>query len=202
MRFLLWLLVFVGLLYGGYVAYDYWFDGDEVIVRKTPGDVFAFLKEKTGREIEVLREEYINEPAKKAIAEKKEELSDSARELTAQAVAGLGDSLKNISLEISGKDKEEAYLMSKNDSATKASVSRVVINKGESLKIRLSTQEERLVYTVEWGDGVRDVVTLLFSESAEVSHEYKSVGDYNVLVISSVDGRTSNSLIGVSVIDK
>lgn len=197
---ILWLAAIGALLYGGFVAYERWWDGD-----------FGALKDRTFSFTRKAAENLGEKAAKtggKALEKAKETATEVAQSAAASVVGGAieaaGETIARWGQAVAGPSATtgENLLSQAVPAATGTAFSvppppvALTAKVGALLTFAVN---EGTTYAAEWGDGVKDEGEKAKGETALLRHAWTVAGDYTMTLTTKDDGVTHRETFPVRI---
>lgn len=183
LKFILWVAVLGGVIYGGFYAYNNWWNADGgKAVREDAGQKIGAYAKSVASSTKQTAATFVKDQIGSFIASVGEEIQS----------AGLNLSGTASSVPVSAETKVPTKLLSGNLPAPTSSAfdvppppATIVIKTDELLSFSINSGQ---VYKIDWGDGLKDQGATEIGKTTVVSHTWKSEGDYvvNVSVGNSV----------------
>lgn len=178
----LWIAVAGVLFYGGFVAYERWWDGDFSLLKDR---VLSFVSDRT----EVVKERAM-EAGSGALEEVKEEATERAKSAIASVIGGaiesIGETIANYGESVAG-----ALSTTSVPAATGGSYQKppppvaLTAEVGEELSFAVN---EGTRYTATWGEGSPDEGDKDADVSILLRHAWTTPGDYTVTLVTEENG--------------
>lgn len=199
---LLWIVAIAALLYGGYIAYEYWWESG-----RPPGEV-------RGASTRILSAaEGVWEKVKEAahtfttrvVGEAEQTFTEAAKEKAGDLIAPLGEQITSFAGTLSGGDGSSSAGGTANIPAATGSTFSVLppaaaIVVKPNMPITFSVNRVSS-YTVDWGDGMTEKGTVPKDRITLLTHAWTAAGDYSVNVNLEEDGSSHAYLFPIRVIE-
>jgi hypothetical protein len=178
LKFILWVAVLGGVVYGGFYAYDNWWkaDGGKAI------------REEAGQKL--------GDYAKSVASTTKETAASFLKDKLGDFIANVGEEIVSAGLNLSGATSAVPFYSPVPNSPTVLPVGSVpaptssafdappppatiVVKTGESISFSINSGQ---TYKIDWGDNVKDQGATEAGKTTIVNHTWKAEGDYTVNV--------------------
>ncbi|MFH0806771.1 MAG: hypothetical protein V1885_03550 [Candidatus Brennerbacteria bacterium] len=190
---MLWLAVACALLYGGFVAYERWWDGDLSFMKDR---VLSFVSDKTD-EVKGRAEEVGGEVLETVKEEATEQAKSAVSSLIRGAIGSIGEAIQKYGETVAGNPSAESAPAATGDTfsvppppvalTAKANAAlSFVVNEGES-------------YSAAWGDGAFDEGTKEVNVGVILRHAWSTPGDYTMTLITKANGNTRTQTFPIRI---
>lgn len=179
---ILWLAVAGALFYGGFVAYERWWDGDFSLLKDR---VLSFVSDRT---------EGVKERAVEAGSEVLEDVKEEATERAKSAISSvIGNAIESIGNAVASYGESVAGSISATSAPIAAGGSyrtppppvALTAKVGEELSFAVN---EGTRYTAMWGEGSSDEGVKDTTTSVFLRHAWTTPGDYTVTLVTEESG--------------
>lgn len=188
---ILWLAVAGALLYGGFVAYERWWDGDLSLMKER---VFSFVNEGA----EVSKERAV-EAGGEVLEDVKEEATEQVKGaislVIGRAIESIGETITNYGESVTGRPAEApapSGLGYTNPPPPVALTAEV----GVSLSFAVNEGGE---YVAVWGDGSTDEGTKDATTTTFLRHAWDTPGDYVVTIATKTSSETHTETFPIRI---
>ncbi|MBI5732914.1 hypothetical protein HY967_03075 [Candidatus Jorgensenbacteria bacterium] len=198
----LWILVLGGLAYGGYVAYERWWQTGVVerIFKDTGDKVKQTAEEelaKYGEEAKQAATGYVKQKIAEGISTVGEEIQSAAGSIIGESGV-LPTTTEKRYLDIGDIGGGEGVIARPTSSRFSVPPPPVAVTTKVGVPLIFSLNSG-VGYTIQWGDGTSEKITVGSNQSKLASHTWKRVGDYTAKITASGVGTVKPTTTSFSV---
>ncbi len=192
LKFILWVAVLGGAVYGGFYAYDNWWKADSG----------KAIREEAGQKI--------GDYAKSVASSTKQTATAFVKNQVGNFIASVGEEIQSAGLNLSGvASSVPAFVQTQIPASPLSGIipaptssafnvppppATIVIKMNEPLSFSVNSGQ---VYKIDWGDGLKDQGATETGKTIIVNHIWKNEGDYKVNV--SVGNSVSTNIYSFPV---
>lgn len=189
----LWLAGIGAILYGGFVAYERWWDGDWGALKDR---AFSLVRETT----QTIKER-AEEKGGEVLESAKEEATETAKGAIASAVGGViesvGETIARFGESIAGMPAR-APAPAASDSIFSVPPPPVALSAKAGASLTFAVNEGT-AYAAEWGDSVKDEGEKDKNETVLLRHAWTVPGDYTITLTTRDNGVTHREVFPVRI---
>jgi hypothetical protein len=190
---ILWLAVTGALLYGGFVAYERWWDGDLSLVKER---VLSFVNDSADE----VKERAV-EAGSEALDEVKEEATERAKSAISSVIGGaiesIGETIAQYGESVAGAPSAASVpAVSGGSYQTPPPPVALTAEVGEELSFAVN---EGTRYTATWGEGSSDEGNKETTASVLLHHAWAAPGDYTVTLVTEINGTSRTETFPVRI---
>lgn len=190
---ILWLAAIGALLYGGFVAYERWWEGDWSLLTDR---VLSFVNDRT----EEVKERAV-EAGSEALEDVKEEATERAKGAISSVIGGaieaIGETIANYGESVAGTPTAStAPAASSPAFSVPPPPVALSLEVGEALSFAVN---EGTQYAATWGDGTSDEGEKELDVTILLTHAWNVPGDYVVTLVTGVNGASHTETFPVRI---
>lgn len=192
---ILWLAAAGALLYGGFVAYERWWDGDLSLVKER---ALSFVSDNTegiqGQAIEKGSEvlETVKEEATKQV-------KGAISSVVGGAIESIGDTIVQYGQSVAGNSANES-VVAPSGSGYQKPPPPVALSAKTGFPLSFAVNEGES-YTATWGDGTSDEGEKGTEETILLRHAWETPGDYTMTLITKAASGTHTETFPVRIFE-
>jgi len=193
---ILWLAAIGALLYGGFVAYERWWEGDWGAVKDR---TFSFVRE-TARSVKSRAAEEGGRAFEKAKGEAAEAAKNTVASVVGDAIGSVGSAITSFGLSVAGTPPMEALPPAGGPAyATPPPPVALSARAGSALAFAINRGDW---YRADWGDGASDEGDKVSDATVLLRHAWEAAGDYTVTLATRAEGNVREEKFPIRIYER